>query len=354
MPLIDAAKGIAAQLILLHHLVSYGPLAEAANRVLPQLSLFLFEYGRMVVQVFLVVAGFLAARGLAADGMPRLRNPLPLIGRRYLRLVPPFALAMLLALGAALLAERWMTDEEAIPEVLGVYQFLAHVVLLHGVLDVPSLSAGAWYVAIDLQLYALFVLFMSLAARCGRRTAAVAMALTAVLGCVSLFHFNRDASWDDWGIYFFGAYALGAFAWWIGDRQRSLHALPVLILVAAVALLVDFRLRIALALTVAVILALARRRDWLTHWPSSASLAFLGQVSFSVFLVHFPVYLLVSAAYVRFGASGDAAAMAALLSAWGASIVAGHFFHRHVECRERWLPAPLSARLRAAFSARRA
>ena len=31
MPLIDALKAVAAQLILVHHFVSYGPLAAAAS-----------------------------------------------------------------------------------------------------------------------------------------------------------------------------------------------------------------------------------------------------------------------------------------------------------------------------------
>lgn len=353
MPLVDALKGVAAQLILLHHLVSYGPLAKAAGRMLPAFAGVLFDYGRMVVQVFLVVGGFLAARALAADGRPSPHSPLALVWRRYLRLAPPFVVAMLLALGVALLAEYWM-DDEAIPEVTDLGQLAMHGLLLHDILDVPSLSAGAWYVAIDLQLYAMLAFLMALAARCGGRSATVAMALVAVLGGASLFHFNRDASFDDWGIYFFGSYALGVFAWWLGDRRWAWYVPAAPALVAVLALAVDFRLRIALAVAVAVVLALARRRGWLLRWPRPALLGFLGSISFSVFLLHFPVFLLVSALYVRLGGGGDGAALAAMLLAWALSIVAGVFFHRHVERRERWLPAPLAARLRAAVSARRA
>lgn len=353
MPLIDALKGIAAQLILLHHLACYGPLAKAANRMLPALSGVLFDYGRMLVQVFLVVGGFLAARALAADGRPSPRNPLALVWRRYLRLAPPFVVAMLLALGVALLAEHWM-DDEAIPEITDLRQLIAHGLLLHDILDVPSLSAGVWYVAIDLQLYAMLALLMALAARCGERSATAAMALVAVLGGASLFHFNHDASLDDWGIYFFGSYALGAFAWWLGGRRwhSCLLAVPALVVVSA--LVVDFRLRIALALAVAAVLALAHRQGWLLRWPRSVLLGFLGRISFSVFLLHFPIFLLVSALYVRLGGGGDGVALAAMFLAWALSIAVGAFFHRHVERRARWLPVPLAVRLRALVSARRA
>ena len=66
MPLIDALKAIAALLVLTHHFSSYGPLAESARHHFPAVFDWLFAYGRMAVQVFLVIAGFLAARGLAA------------------------------------------------------------------------------------------------------------------------------------------------------------------------------------------------------------------------------------------------------------------------------------------------
>ena len=61
MPLIDALKAIAALLVLLNHFSSYGPLAEAARDAFPAISGWIFEYCRMAVQVFLVIAGFLAA-----------------------------------------------------------------------------------------------------------------------------------------------------------------------------------------------------------------------------------------------------------------------------------------------------
>ena len=89
MPLIDALKAMAAMLVLLNHFSSYGPLAAAARDVFPDLSGWLFDYGRMAVQVFLVVAGFLAARGLSAHGGALPAFPLALIWKRYLRLVIP-------------------------------------------------------------------------------------------------------------------------------------------------------------------------------------------------------------------------------------------------------------------------
>lgn len=189
MPLIDALKGIAAQLIVLHHLASYGALARAAEQFAPQTIDWLYGYGRIVVQVFLVVAGFLAARGLAPQGTPAVIQPAGMIWQRYVRLIVPFLFAVAIAVVSAALARVWMQDE-FIPALPNIWQFLAHGLLLNGALGVPSLSAGIWYVAIDLQLYALLVLLLWLASRFsadGVIRGRVALALVAVLAGFALF-----------------------------------------------------------------------------------------------------------------------------------------------------------------------
>ena len=54
MPLIDAFKALASQLIVLHHLAAYGPLSVAARQIAPGTVDWLYDYARMAVQVFLV------------------------------------------------------------------------------------------------------------------------------------------------------------------------------------------------------------------------------------------------------------------------------------------------------------
>lgn len=330
MPLIDALKGVAAQIILLHHLVSYGPLSKAANAMAPVTAGFLFDYGRMVVQVFLVVGGYLAARALLGSSALSTIPPGRLIWRRYVRLVIPFAAAMVIAILGAAMARLWLADD-AIPAAPTFTQVLAHVLLLHGVIDVPALSAGVWYVAIDLQLYALLTLLLWVGMRFGERAA---VALVAVTAMAALFHFNRNAELDAWAIYFFASYGMGALVWWGCARGNALRWLPLLAGITVLALALDFRLRIALALFVALLLALVTLRPQL-RIPDSALLAWLGRTSYSVFLVHFPVCLVANAFYARFTDGGNGAALAAMIAAWGGSLLLGTAFHRYVEAR-RW------------------
>lgn len=325
MPLIDALKAVASQLVVLHHLASYGPLAIAGREMLPGSMGWLFEYARMAVQVFLVVGGFLAIRGLSPDGRALAVSPLPLLWKRYLRLSIPFLTAIALAIVASAIAGRWL-DDEAIPARATLGQWLAHATLLHGVLGVESLSAGVWYVAIDFQLFALAALLLW----AGRKRL-LAPALIISTGLASLFWFNRDAGWDNWAVYFFGSYALGAAAWWAGDRRRLSVWLSVILTIGVAALVFDFRLRIALALAVALLLGFGRRHGWLNNFPEIALLPWLGRISYSVFLVHFPVLLLANAVVAQFAELSATGIVIALLLSWAASIAAGAVFYRLVE-----------------------
>lgn len=331
---IDALKLIGSQLIVLHHFAAYGPLADAMSRAAPSLSAWLYDYARMAVQVFLVLGGYLAARNLAPEGRIRVGSPWPTLWRRYQRLVLPFLAAMLLAVLAALLARHWLSDE-FIPAAPTLGQALSHARLLHSVLDHDALSAGVWYVAIDFQLFALLTLLLWL----GRRRR---WSLLLVLGLTvtSLFFFNRDAGWDDWALYFFGAYGMGALAYWVGSSRHPGTLLGLMTLAGLAALALDFRGRIALALVVALLLALLQWRDHSSprqsHMPAGLGelVGRLGQSSYALFLVHFPVLMLGNAVLAKLQLHSAAAAMGVLLASWAASLALALLF-------ERWVEAPL-------------
>ncbi len=322
LPLIDLLKVLASQLIVLHHLAFYGPMSEIAHSLAPSLLDWLAREGRLAVQVFLVVGGFLAARSLASRNALRIERPLLLIWRRYCRLAIPLVAALALAIACAA-AARSILPLDTTPGKPGLAQLFAHLLLLQDLLGYEALSAGVWYVAIDFQLYALMVVLIWLSRRW-------AMTLVAGLAVASLFHFNRIPAWDDSALYFFGAYALGALACWAGGQPRRFGMLALMVAAVALALMLDFRSRIAVALASAVLLGLTFRPMRLPPAPGLA-LAFLGDISYSVFLVHYPVCLVVNAAFGRAFPADPAANALGMLLAWGLSLLAGALFHRYVE-----------------------
>ncbi|NMM19686.1 MAG: acyltransferase [Rhodoferax sp.] len=332
---IDALKLIAAQLIVLHHFVAYGPLADALSDAAPALTDWFFEYARMAVQVFLVLGGYLAVRSLAPAGQMRVSSPWRSILQRYQRLILPFLAALLLAVASAALARHWL-NADFIPDAPTWRQALSHATLLQGVLGYDSLSAGVWYVAIDFQLFALMTLLLWLG-----RSPRWPQALLLGLMLASLFFFNRDEGWDNWALYFFGAYGMGAAAFWAGNARRPGWLLGLLAGIGLLALAFDFRERIALALTVALLLGLLQWHQHATHartaLPASLTgvISRLGQTSYALFLVHFSVLMLGNALFVRLGLRGTWPAVLALLGSWMACLGLAVLF-------ERWIEAPLS------------
>ena len=346
MPLLDSVKGIACLFIVGHHLCRYGPMPEASATLAPRLIGWLGHDGRLAVQVFLVIAGFLAAASLAPEGVLRARQgPWQRVWQRYARLAMPYLAALCVSVLVAAAIRPWF-DHEAVPAAPMFAQLLAHGLLLQDLLGYDALSTGVWYVAIDFQLFVLALAMVMLAEWLQRRwrlDAARAAWLLAVLvlamAAASLFAFNLRAELDSTAFYFIGSYGLGMLAFWLGRIERTERWVAALVLLAAlgvVALLWDWRIRIAIALGMALLLAVLQRRGWLSApplWLAAEPLLWLGRISYSLFLIHFPVILLVNAVVVQLGVHAPWIDLLGMVAAVALAIGAAALLYRWVESR---------------------
>jgi peptidoglycan/LPS O-acetylase OafA/YrhL len=350
---IDWAKALASQLIIWHHLALYGPMCDVARELAPALLDGLAEHARLVVQVFLVTGGFLAAHTLwpapGAGRAPAWKDVPAWWWRRYVRLVKPYGVALMAVVVAAWLA-RGLIGHPTIPAAPEPAQLLAHLLLLHDVFGVESLSAGFWYVAIDFQLYGLLLLlaaaWRSLPGDEAYRTgAAVAIVLAMVLS--SLLVWNRISGGDPFATYFFGAYGLGVLARWVrGLRFGRSHAAMGVALVVGLALIVEWRSRIALAGAVALFLCFAPEPaapiSVFGRWVR-AVVAFLARISYPVFVLHYAVILITGALVNSAWPESPVANALGMIAAWGLSLVAGAALQRWLERAPTGQPVPSEA-----------
>ena len=342
--LIDILKVVAAQCIVLHHFSAYGPLSEAATGALPEVMAWLYDNARIAVQVFLVVAGYLAAKNFALTRRPA-GALLSGLWQRYVRLAFPFVVALMLTVLCAAVARPFL-ETDVVPAAPTIPQFLAHASLLHSVLDVESLSAGVWYVAIDFQLYAALALLIWVSR--GKRW--LSMGLVALLCIASITWFNTDASWDVWALYFFGAYGLGALAWWAGLRARhgvlAITLYAVALSAGLASLAVNFRERMALAISVSAVLA--SFGSWQLRLPRTLDYAvdLMSRTSYALFLVHYAVLLLANAAWAELGWEDGDAALLFIAGSWFVALGVSYLFHTQVEQRfAQWRSAAKPAAL---------
>jgi len=104
------------------------------------------------------------------------------------------------------------------------------------------------------------------------------------------------------------------------------------VLPTLIALNLEFRSRIAVALVVACVLFLFGRIKLADYRSLAWTLVNrLASISFSVFLVHFPVCLVVNAAFSRFVSEQPHEQAFGMAIAWLASLAAGAAFYRWVE-----------------------
>jgi peptidoglycan/LPS O-acetylase OafA/YrhL len=346
-PCIAWIKVVAAQIIVWHHLCTYGPLSDAAARWWPDLAALLYNKGRLAVQVFLVVAGFLAAQGLGRVQQWNASTCGRLAFKRFARLVWPLVAALVLVVVASALTRPVLPPAmlTAPPEL---WQLLAHLLLLQGVLGVEPMSAGIWYVAIDFQLFVLLLLFFAWPTWIKGwhlRAMHVTMALTVGLMLASLWALNRVTTLDNWAPYFFGSYGLGVCAWWASRSPQHWAWCVGLGAAVLIALAIDFRGRILLAGLTAGVLMVGGLSTQSAHdsrlaawWQKTLHAA--ASCSYALFLVHFPVLLLTNGAWAwwvqQHGVQPDRMVTAlVLLFTWCASWCVARLFHAAFEAAPR-------------------
>lgn len=369
LPLLDAMKGMGCIAIVLHHLAVYGPMSDVVRGDFPAIISGLEVYARLAVQMFFVLAGFLVAAQLAPEGQPlRLvllssSSPGPyasstptafkLILKRYRRLVTPFLFAIACAILITAIIRPWFIhDSLSAPPSLT--QLLVHALLLHDLTGVEALSAGVWYVAIDFQLFILTVLLTALSARAAPNWRWVFPALIIGLAAGSLWVINRHDRYEDYAPYFFGAYALGMLAFWSTRQPLGGGLLFTIALLGSVALWLQYRNPIVVALATAVVVVIAGQRGWLSHWPRPGLLTWLGQRSYSIFLIHYGFVIGMNALWARWFPSGVFINALGILLAVVISVVAGALLFRYVESQpnvlgRNWMTAVLGAAVATTF-----
>ena len=271
---------------------------------------------------------------------------LQLAMRRYLRLVGPYVVALLITIVCAALARQWSTDEY-IGQTETIAQVLAHLFLLQGVLGYESISAGVWYVAIDWQLFTALAVVYAVFQR-----QIVRIGIISILIVASLLYFNRHASFEDSFIYFIGAYGLGILAYWASSLnaiQKSVnHANVKKILIAIAIILIvsalhSVWLRNYLALSIAFLLLYAGNKPYLQpqSWLASA-MQWASARAYCAFLIHFAFILLVNTALIALSVQSPAVAVAAIGLVSVLSWIAASYLYCWVELPvSRWRPAAL-------------
>ncbi len=344
LPFVDLLRAMGSQAIVWHHLAFYGPLSDIAYPLAPLAIDLLYDYARMAVQIFFVLGGFMTARITQRSKPLTWRATLRAVLQRYLRIGLPYIVTLVIAMLANSLAGRLMEHESiSAPPTLAALG--AHLLFLQSVLDHEAITAGIWYLAIDFQLFLLLLFVSVMATTLCRSLHLATSAFLAIkttlwgIALASLFYINRNANLDDYALYFFGAYFGGVLVAWRNAKKLNRWELPLYLLATALAVGIEFRPRLLVAAATTCVLWFTSRTKLLERWPQGSLSSYLGRTSYSLFLIHFPVCLVVNAVVSSYNV-GPEGALLGMVTAWAMSMAAAHVFYRFVETPSLGLRLP--------------
>ncbi|HET9580812.1 MAG TPA: acyltransferase [Usitatibacter sp.] len=328
----DGLRGVAVAWIVLFHFLVLGSAATdpwiAAVARVPTLEAAI-RGGPFAVDLFFLLSGFLlslpwllaARRGRPAPDVRRF------YARRFWRIVPAYyvQLAALFVVVMPLLhgLAYWRSD-------LYVYAFnaLAHALFLHNVTPLTSGSLGAngalWTLAVEAQFYALLPLLGPLFARAPWRSLALSVAISAAWVAGSQHGFDalvragmelgRHWQWPEDAIRrllaiqfpaWLAHFALGAALAraWLGWRPNTGRYAPAMLFWACIAILAaalagglrplgELSWLVPVGALGGIMLAAATgRAGFAATALGRGPLAFLGRISYSAYLWHLPLLL---------------------------------------------------------------
>jgi peptidoglycan/LPS O-acetylase OafA/YrhL len=344
---VDGLRGIAALGIVVFHIWWYEPdpypALETANGIMSVEFLdALFIRIRGGVQILLVISGFVIAYTLRKTWV----TPAELaqfIKRRLMRLVP----AYWVAIGVVILVDfacRKLSDLTSPFEgELSVTRISSHLTFLQDIVGHDPLGAGMWTICIEMQFYFVAVLGWGLAQRMFPRPVAGEprpsstglLVVFAPVAFISLFHWRLLDSNDHWVTHFLWMFFLGMVTSWTLDGTISRTIFAFVVFVALVELVFDaeWRYENSLALATALAIFTAGIRDSLFVWLNWPWLQYLGKISYSLYLIHFPVCHLVTMTGWKWYSNAPTPFQAStiLLTSFVASLIAGHILYTLVE-----------------------
>lgn len=345
LPFIDGIRGAAALLVMAGHAVGLAvpPVVPGTDvfhafGVSPvQLLLWPFRFGQQMVWLFIMLSGF-ALQWSEEERIERGRGRTPpglYAARRAWRILPTYFVALFVGLAVVVLLRPLLPDPGMHAGLFKVTLagLLSHLGLLHN-LDstwMYQFNAPLWSIAVEAQLYLLF----PLVAAAGRRRVPAAPAAVVITAGAVAFRWITHSPLFDLAYLFFAGVALAHVV-----RRRRFRVRPLLLVSAGCALVGLTRLSVVpgKAMLAVWMLGLACLLAALTTVPvggwnlaTSKPLLWVGQRSYSLYAIHFPVLLIISVGLAAVGLSGGVLAAAVLALGTPASVGAAHLLYLRVE-----------------------
>jgi peptidoglycan/LPS O-acetylase OafA/YrhL len=310
---VDAARGLAAGMVLIHHLTVFFPGACVSllgrDTIAAQTINFISDLNTEAVMLFFVVSGFCIRASSQKADFGRLADVLYYGRRRFARIVPLywFALAFTGMVGAVL----GLTADHAfsLETLIGNLSFLQSSESARGTWFVPyGLNGPLWSISYEVFYYVLFPFALIAERGLGIRSPVVSLILAFVFSLAAFIGYNLAANPIMLFATYYCVWRLGVCAFDVlrnpGEERAALAVtigativLSAIIAWHASANLSNIRSGVIIAAIWIAAQAWPYARAFTALMPVSkviGGLARLGGISYGLYLLHHPLLRLVS------------------------------------------------------------
>lgn len=286
------ARGLAALCIVLYHAIgSFGP---------QDLTNLLFSFGYIAVDLFFVMSGFIisyASKGIFNQVKPK--NYTSFILKRLARIYPNHILVILLYLFLFLVYQVLRPHEPA-PEKLDLGSLVYFITLTNNILfDKLYWNGPSWSISAEFAAYLAFPFIFLVLARI-RRDFMWFICAVSIISLATIYHLNGFVSIGD-GITSVGVFRClfeficGCTIYFAGSKiTKSFLAALTTLLIAGLGILVYTQSNVIFIVSIMVLSTYlmttqsGKYKIQSTRLaPISNGLIFLGEISYSLYIIHF-------------------------------------------------------------------
>ena len=304
LPFLEGIRGLAALYVVLGHLctlsdpsVSSGRISHAPEWL--QRTMACFSYGHLAVAAFIVISGFCLELSLFAREDGVLHSVKRFYLRRAQRILPPYYVCLAISIYVALRVTIYQVGQP-FSQYLPIDRptILTHVFLVHNFSPdwMYKINGVLWSIAIEVQLYILFPLFVWCLNKIGRL---ITLAAVAGIAYLTILHVPQAPKLYFWYMPLFVA---GIVAANLAFKPGKIGRLPVvgsLLTLASLAgcyyaISQDWPIYasdsfIGVAIACACYAMTGAPRGPLYRFLILRPIVFLGTFSYSLYLMHHPI-----------------------------------------------------------------
>jgi peptidoglycan/LPS O-acetylase OafA/YrhL len=329
--LIDGLRGLAALAVTGFHFYAASPLLKPLSAIFPVPLQVLLTEGKLGVETFFVLSGFVIAYSLRKTPMTR-KNLQQFVSRFLVRICPPYWVTIVLTLLLSYLSNLFLTDRLApMPSVAGL---AAHLVFLQGLLNFDQIVPVFWTLSMEIQFYLFFALQMTIVHwLCCRKLvqASATPLLFAPFTLLSMYLFFNSPYTQTFFLPYWHMFAMGALLCWMSESKAKSYWFWFYSVLNVAYLITSQDWRTLVMLGTGALIYLAVSRGKLYHWLNLGWLQYIGKISYSLYLLHLVIGMRIVNLGYRFVGTSPLLALIVFLLAIGGSILFAHLMYAVVE-----------------------